>query len=222
MKQVSPVGARARGLGYGLSESVATVSMIGGDELEERPTSVGRVQPTFAVEIRDADGRPLPEGREGEIHVRSPYTMLGYWRNEAATRAALGPSRWLATGDVGRIEQGYLFINSRARDMILRGAENVYPVEIEHRLEAHPAVAEAAVIGVDHPELGQEVKAIVVPRPGARIDFAELARFVAEKLAAYKVPAHFELRSEPLPRNAAGKVLKNVLAGRAPSAFVED
>jgi acyl-CoA synthetase (AMP-forming)/AMP-acid ligase II len=222
MKQVSPVGARGRGLGYGLSESVATVAMIGGEELEERPTSVGRVQPTIQVEIRDAAGRVLPEGREGEIFVRSPYTMLGYWRNEEATREAIRPGRWLATGDVGRIERGYLYINSRARDLILRGAENVYPIEIEHRLEAHPGVAEAAVIGIDHPELGQEVKAIVVPKPGAELEAQELARFVAEKLAPYKVPAHWEVRREPLPRNAAGKVLKNVLSGLAPSAFVEE
>jgi acyl-CoA synthetase (AMP-forming)/AMP-acid ligase II len=222
MKQVSPVGARGRGLGYGLSESVATVAVIGGEELEERPTSVGRVQPTIQVEIRDGDGRVLPDGREGEIHVRSAYTMLGYRGDEAATRQAIKPGRWLATGDVGRIEDGYLYINSRARDMILRGAENVYPIEIEHRLEAHPDVAEAAVVGVDHPDLGQEVKAIVVAKRGARPDPQELARFVAEKLAPYKVPAHWELRSEPLPRNAAGKVLKNVLTGRSESAFVEE
>jgi acyl-CoA synthetase (AMP-forming)/AMP-acid ligase II len=222
MKQVVPTGARGRGLGYGLSESVATVSMIGGEELEERPTSVGRVQPTLEVEIRDFEGRVLPDGREGEIHVRSPYTMLGYWRDDEATRKAIKPGRWLATGDIGRIEDGYLYINSRARDMILRGAENVYPVEIEHRLEAHPAVAEAAVIGVDHPELGQEVKAVVVLEPGARVEPEELARFVGEKLAQYKVPSRWELRGEPLPRNAAGKVLKNVLAGQAASAFVEE
>jgi long-chain acyl-CoA synthetase len=222
MKQVSPVGARGRGLGYGLSESVATVAVIGGEELEERPTSVGRVQPTMRVEIRDSEGRPLPEGQQGELYVRSPYTMLGYWRNQAATRQAIGPGRWLATGDVGRIEDGYLYINSRARDMILRAAENVYPIEIEHRLEAHPSVAEAAVVGVDHPELGQEVKAIVVPKRGAQLDPQELARFVAEKLAAFKVPAHWELRAEPLPRNAAGKILKTVLTGEAPSAFVEE
>jgi acyl-CoA synthetase (AMP-forming)/AMP-acid ligase II len=222
MKQVAPNGARARGLGYGLSESVATVAVIGGEELEERPTSVGRIQPTFQVEIRDPEDRALPEGQEGEIHVRSPYTMLGYWRDPEATRQALKPGRWLATGDIGRIEQGYLYINSRARDLILRGAENVYPVEIEHRLEAHPSVAEAAVVGVDHPELGQEVKAIVVPASGARIDTQELARFVGEKLAPYKVPAHFEVRAEPLPRNAAGKVLKHVLVGGAQSAFVEE
>ena len=222
MKQVSPVGARGRGLGYGLSESVATVSVIGGEELEERPTSVGRVQPTIRVEIRDPEGRVLPEGQEGEIHVRSPYTMLGYWRNEEATRKAIKPGRWLATGDVGRIEGGYLYINSRARDMILRAAENVYPIEIEHRLEAHPSVAEVAVVGVDHPELGQEVKAIVVPKHGAQIDTSELARFVGEKLSSFKVPAHWELRAEPLPRNAAGKILKTVLTGQARSAFVEE
>jgi long-chain acyl-CoA synthetase len=222
MKQVAPNGARARGLGYGLSESVVTLAMITGLELEERPTSVGRIQPTIEVEIRDAQGRPVPEGREGEIFARSPYTMLGYWRDEEATRKAIGPGRWLATGDIGRLEDGYLYINSRARDLILRGAENVYPIEIEHRLEAHPAVAEAAVVGVDHPELGQEVKAIVVGRRGAQIDAEALARFVGEKLAPYKVPSQWELRAEPLPRNAAGKVLKNVLVGAVPNAFVEE
>ena len=222
MKQVAPHGARSRGLGYGSSESVVTLAMITGLELEERPTSVGRIQPTIEVEIRDAGGRPVPEGGEGEIFARSPYTMLGYWRDEAATRKAIGPRRWLATGDIGRLEDGYLYINSRARDLILRGAENIHPIEIEHRLEAHPAVAEAAVVGVDHPELGQEVKAIVVPKRGAQIDAETLARFVGEKLAPYKVPSQWELRAEPLPRNAAGKVLKNVLVGAVQNAFVEE
>ncbi len=95
---------------------------------------------------------------------------------------------------------GRLFINSRARDLILRGAENIYPIEIEQRLEAHPAVLEAAVVGVDHEELGQEVKAIVVLRPGARTTAAELAAWVAATLAAFKVPAHWELRADALPR----------------------
>ena len=117
---------------------------------------------------------------------------------------------------------GRLYINSRARDMILRSAENIYPVEIEHRLDEHPSVAESAVVGVDHPELGQEVKAIVVPTDGAVVDTGELAGFVAEKLAAFKVPAHWEVRPEPLPRNAAGKVLKNVLTGEADDALVAD
>ncbi len=222
MTEVAPTGFAALGLGYGLSESVSVPTQISGHELRERPTSVGRVQPTHEVEIRDAEGRGLPEGVEGEIFVRSPYLMLGYWRNPEATAKALRPGRWLATGDIGRFEDGYLFINSRARDMILRGAENIYPVEIEHRIEAHPKVAEAAVIGVEHPELGQEVKAIVVPARGAEVDPAELERWCRQTLAPYKIPAHWELRRAPLPRNAAGKVLKNVLTGESENRFLED
>jgi acyl-CoA synthetase (AMP-forming)/AMP-acid ligase II len=222
MREVAPTGSRAVALGYGLSESVAVATTIAGLELEEHPTSAGRVVPTHQVEIRDPDGKPLPEGQEGEIHIRSPYLMLEYWRDPAATRQALRPGRWLATGDIGRFEGGYLYINSRARDMILRNAENVYPIEIEHRLEAHPAVAEAAVVGVEHDVMGQEVKAIVVPAEGARVDPDELAAWVGETLAAYKVPSLWEVRREPLPRNASGKVLKNVLAGDAPNRFVED
>ncbi|HJO23471.1 MAG: class I adenylate-forming enzyme family protein [Myxococcota bacterium] len=222
MKQVAPNGARARGLGYGLSESVASISQISGLELEERPTSVGRVLPTVELAISGPDGNTLPDGCEGEVRARSPYLMLEYWRNPEATAKAILPGRWLATGDVGRIEAGYLYINSRARDMILRAAENIYPVEIEQRLEAHPGVVEAAVVGVDHPELGQEVKAIVVREPGASIDVDALSAWCAEKLAGFKVPAHWEIRSEPLPRNATGKVLKNVLVGAERNTFVEE
>jgi acyl-CoA synthetase (AMP-forming)/AMP-acid ligase II len=215
-------GERSVGIGYGSSESVTAVAMIGGEELQQYPTSVGRPQPTHQIEIRDAAGRVLPEGREGEIFIRSPYVMLEYWRDSQATAKALQEGRWLATGDIGRLESGRLYINSRARDMILRAAENIYPVEIEHRLEEHPSVAEAAVVGVDHPELGQEVKAIVVPASGAAIDTSQLAQWVAEKLAPFKVPASWEVRSEPLPRNAAGKVLKNVLTGETENRFVEE
>jgi acyl-CoA synthetase (AMP-forming)/AMP-acid ligase II len=210
------------GIGYGLSESVTAVAMITGDELLAHPTAVGRAVPTHEIEIRDSEGKPLPEGVEGEIHIRSPYLMTEYWRKPDATREAVLPGNWLRTGDIGRFEGGLLYINSRARDMILRGGENIHPVEIEHRLEAHADVAEAAVLGVDHEELGQEVKAVVVPRDGAALDPDALAAWVGEKLASYKVPAHWELRSAPLPRNAAGKVLKNVLAGEAQNQFVEE
>jgi steroid-24-oyl-CoA synthetase len=177
---------------------------------------------THEIEVRDPDGKPLSEGVEGEIYIRSPYLMLEYFRKPEATREALVPGGWLRTGDIGHFEDGRLYINSRARDMILRGGENIYPVEIEHRLEAHPDVAEAAVVGVDHEELGQEVKAIVVPRAGARPDPKLLSAWVGETLAAYKVPAHWEIRAEALPRNAAGKVLKNVLTGAAANQFVEE
>ena len=223
VRRAFPNAAGSIGLGYGLSESVAVATSIMGEELQERPTSVGRVLPTSRVEIRDPDGKPVPDGVEGEIFIKSPYLMLEYWRDPEATAETIRPGRWLATGDIGRFDDGYLYINSRARDLILRAAENVYPAEIEHRLDAHPSVAESAVVGVDHETLGQEVKAVVVPATqGAEIDSEELARFVGEKLAAFKVPSLWEVRSEPLPRNAAGKVLKTVLTGEAQSTLLEE
>jgi acyl-CoA synthetase (AMP-forming)/AMP-acid ligase II len=222
MKEIASNGAHGRALGYGLSESVASLTMISGAELDERPGSVGRPAATCEVEIRDPGGNPLPAGEEGEVFGRSAYLMLEYWRNPSATAETILPGRWLATGDIGHLEDGYLYINSRARDLILRSGENIYPVEIEHRLEAHADVAEAAVIGVEHPELGQEVKAIVVPKSGARLEIEKLAAFCRETLSSYKVPAHWELRAEPLPRNASGKILKNVLSGEAENAFIEE
>jgi acyl-CoA synthetase (AMP-forming)/AMP-acid ligase II len=222
MRRAFPNAKSNLGIGYGSSESVSTAATIRGSDYDLHPTSTGRPVATVEIEIRDPDGKPLPEGVEGEIFIRSAYLMTGYWRKPDATRETLLPGGWLRTGDIGHFEDGRLYINSRARDMILRGGENIYPVEIEHRLEAHPDVAEAAVLGVDHEELGQEVKAIVVARPGASIDTQALAAFVGETLAAYKVPAHWEVRAEPLPRNAAGKVLKNVLAGAAENSFVEE
>lgn len=222
LRDAFPSAARNLGMGYGLSESGGIATTILGEELIERPTSVGRPSATHQIDIRDTDGRSLGEGEEGEIHIRSPYVMLDYWRDPQASARALRPGRWLATGDVGCLRDGYLYVNARARDMILRGAENIYPIEIENRLEAHPAVRESAVIGVDHPELGQEVKAIVVLRSDLSAGPEELRAWCAESLAAYKVPVHWEIRAEPLPRNAAGKVLKHVLRGEASNVFVEE
>jgi long-chain acyl-CoA synthetase len=222
LRQAFPNASSAQGIGYGSSESVSAPTTIRGAEYKLHPTSAGRVIPTHEFEIRDEHGKALPEGVEGEIHIRSPYLMLGYWGKPEPTASTLKPGRWLATGDIGRFEDGLLYINSRARDMILRNAENVYPVEIEYRLEQHPLVREATVFGVDHEEWGQEVKAVVVPEPGANVTPAELARWCGESLAAYKVPTAWELRREPLPRNASGKVLKNVVRGDAASAFVEE
>ena len=201
--------------GYGSSETVAAVSSNSGAEYDAQPESAGRANPTCTVEIWDDDDRPVPDGVEGEVHARSAYNMLGYWRDPEATSKVLKPGGWLATGDIGRIERGMLTINSRARDMIIRGGENVYPIEVERRLDAHPAVAESAVVGVDHLVLGQEVKAIVVPAVGAEFDTGALARWMSETLAPYKVPTLWEVRTEPLPRNASGKVLKTVLVGDA-------
>jgi acyl-CoA synthetase (AMP-forming)/AMP-acid ligase II len=209
-------------VGYGLSESTGLATMNFGEFMAERPDSVGRLLPTVEIEIRDPAGRPLPEGEEGEVCIRGPLVMNEYWRNPGATAETILPGRWLCTGDIGRMEDGYLYINSRARDMILRNAENIYPVQIEQRLENHPTVAEAAVIGIPHDEWGQEVKAIVVPAAGARVDVEALAAHCGSAFAAFKVPTTWEIREEPLPRNATGKVLKNVLSGEAGNDFVEE
>jgi len=222
MREAFPNARGSFGVGYGLTECTALATIISGADLEARPDSVGRALPTVEIEIRDADGKPVADGGEGEIHVRSPLVMREYWRRPRETAEAVLPGRWLRTGDIGRLEDGYLYINARRRDLILRGAENVYPVEIEHCLESHPGVREAAVYGVDHAELGQEVKAVVVPADDAELDPGELARFVGERLAYFKVPAHWEIRRDPLPRNATGKVLKNVLTQGAVNPFVEE
>jgi acyl-CoA synthetase (AMP-forming)/AMP-acid ligase II len=222
MRRVFPEARSSLGVGYGMTESSSGVTICSGAELEERPGSVGRALPTVEIEVRDEDGKPVAEGIEGEIFLRGPQVMKEYWRRPEATAESILPGRWLRTGDWGRLEEGYLYVNSRRRDLILRGGENVYPAEIEQCLEAHPDVAEAAVLAVPHRELGQEVKAVVVRAPGAGFDPVALRAHVAERLAYYKVPAHWEARSEPLPRNAAGKVLKHLLVEGGESPFLEE
>jgi acyl-CoA synthetase (AMP-forming)/AMP-acid ligase II len=155
------------GVGYGLTEGCAFSTLNPGPELRAHPTSAGRPVPTVELEIRGEDGQPLPPGEDGDIHVRGPLVMLEYWQNPEATAAVIGPGRWLRTGDVGHLEDGRLYLCSRKRDLILRGGENVYPQEIEQRLEAHPQVAECAVVGVPDDELGQRVAAFVRVTEGA-------------------------------------------------------
>ena len=172
--------------------------------------------------ILDDDDRPLPDGEIGNVCVRGPMVIPGYWDNPEATAETIRPGGWLRTGDFGHMSDGILFLASRRTDLIIRGGETIYPTEIENRLDEHPDVQEVAVIGVDHRELGQEVKAVVVPRDDASIDPQSLAEWVAATLATYKVPAHWEIRTEPLPRNASGKILKAVVAGIAENTFIED
>jgi steroid-24-oyl-CoA synthetase len=221
-KEALPNLARSMGVGYGQTECAALATLNSGDELNRFPESAGRPLPTVQLEIRDPLGGALAEGEEGEINLRGPMVMPGYWRRPAATAETIGPGHWLRTGDIGRLEGGRLFLASRRRDLIIRGGENIYPVEIENRLEEHPGVAEVAVIPVEHEELGQEVKAVVVPAPGASLDAEGLAAWCAESLAYFKVPAHWDIRPDPLPRNAAGKVVKQVLLEVEVLQFVEE
>jgi acyl-CoA synthetase (AMP-forming)/AMP-acid ligase II len=197
--------------GYGASETMGSGTLSFGPLMAHHPDAVGRATPAIDIQIRDEEGKPLAEGEVGEICVRSATVFLGYWDDPEATAAAFWPGRWYRTGDFGRFEDGVMFIESRMRDMILRGGENIYPIEIEHRLVEHPAIVDAAVIGVDHRELGQEVKAFVVLAPGASpLTESEVQEWVGAALAPFKVPASVEFRDE-LPYTATGKVLKHEL-----------
>ena len=210
-------------IGYGLTESSGLATSAADDVLEAHPDSVGYPLPTVAVRITDDDGRELPAGDVGNICLFGPVVTPGYWNDPAATAETIRDG-WLRTGDYGYVRDGLLFLVSRRSDLIIRGGENIYPAEIEQRLDAHPAVAESAVVGVEHRELGQEVKAVVVvagePSTGDLVP--ELASWVADTLADIKVPAHWELRTEPLPRNATGKILKHVVQGDADYDFIEE
>ena len=209
-------------LGYGLTESSGVGTHNWGELLEAYPNSVGRVFPAIEISIRDDHNQLLPNGEQGEICIHGSCVMLGYWRNPEATEKAIAPGRWLRTGDVGHFEGEFLYINSRARDLILRNAENIYPVEIEHCLELHPEIIEAAVIGVPHPDLGQEVKAFIVVAENYSLDTDALHAFCIDRLSTFKIPSQWEAHYQPLPRNAAGKIMKNVLAGEEQTQLSEE
>jgi len=203
-----PHTATALRVGYGMTETAGTVTLLQPPVADDVAASVGTAVAGTYVEIREpeasGDGDP---GAIGEIWVRGAQVFLGYWNDDEATAAALDAERWYATGDFGRITDGHLFLESRRRDLIIRGGENIYPIEIENRLVEHPAIAEAAVVGIEHRELGQQVKAVCVRRDGATITDDEVRAWVAETLARYKVPTVVEFRDE-LPRTETGKVRK--------------
>ncbi len=207
--------------GYGSTET-GLISWAPGWMLKAAPDCVGPLMPTSQARITDDDGAEVPPGVEGNIEARSWMSMLGYWHNDAANAETVRPGRWIRTGDFGRFDDGILFIASRKRDLIIRGGENIYPFEIEHRLDEHDEVLEAAVYGVDDPVHGQVVKAVVVVAPGSSLTEDEVRAFCAVTLASYKVPTEVELRTEPLPRTANGKVMKQVLAGQAENTFIEE
>ncbi|MFI9509534.1 class I adenylate-forming enzyme family protein [Nocardia sp. NPDC052566] len=208
LRERLPVARTALVTSYGLTECSTAATFASPPELAAFPDTVGRPVLGASVQIRDALGAQAPDGTEGEIWVRGPYVMLGYWDDEAATAAAITPDRWLRTGDIGIIEQGRLRLSGRRSDLILRGGENVYPTEIEQCLDDHPAVRESAVIGVPDDDLGQQVAALVVLDDAAATTEDELRAFAAERLAYYKVPARWRLTTAPLPRNATGKVVR--------------
>lgn len=198
-------------IGYGMTETNAYGPGNSGTDYETNPTSTGRSTPILKVEIRDPELVPVPNGERGEIWMKGPNLIRGYWNKPQETAETLVDG-WLRTGDLGRMDdEGFVYIEDRAKDMILRGGENVYSAEVESALYEHPQVYEAAVFGLPHDRLGEEVAAAIVPRTGQTIDEEELKAFVAKSLAGFKVPSRLFIFEEALPRNPAGKILKRQL-----------
>jgi long-chain acyl-CoA synthetase len=192
--------------GYGLSET-SPVASFNHPDRERKPGSIGTPIQDVEMRLVGPQGEDVPAGAVGEIAIRGHNLMKGYWRREDATREAI-PDGWLRTGDLARQDQdGYYFIVDRKKDLIIRGGYNVYPREVEEVLYEHPAVAEAAVIGIPHPTHGEEVGAAVVLKPGTEATPAQLQAFCKERVAAYKYPRHVWLEAA-LPKTATGKVLR--------------
>jgi long-chain acyl-CoA synthetase len=207
---------------YGLTETSSVATVISGEDAKRKPWSVGPPVPGVEIRIVDPMNQPLPQGGTGEVCIRGAILMKGYWNKPEATADAIDADGWLHTGDIGHLDdEGYLAITDRKKDMIIRGGENIYCVEIENRLVLHPAIADAAIIGVPHAELGEEVKAVVQVEAGSSLTEDDVRAWVREELADFKVPAYVEIRTEPLPRNASGKLLKNVLRGEGEVSFAE-
>ena len=199
--------------GYGLTETCGIVTANSHRLYVSKPASCGRVVPTLDARLVDETGAvvpPSPDAR-GELCVRGPIVIKGYLNRPEATASAIVDG-WFHTGDIATIDDdGFVFIVDRAKDMVLRGGENVYCSEVEAAVYEHPDVAEAAVFGVPDERLGEDVAAAVVLRPGASLDTAGLQAFLAERIAKYKIPSTVWFRDEQLPRNASGKFLKREL-----------
>ena len=221
-KDVFPNSKYSFGYGYGLTESGAITIINWGDNLKNEPASPGQPMPTIQVQLRDEDGEVIDKDSiEGEIYVKSPSVMLGYYNNALASKDSLTEDRWLKTGDWGFKKKSLYYISSRRTDLILRGAENVYPQEIELVIDSHEGVEESAVIGIPHDDLGEEVMAIVYANK-SDVDDLELSAWVAKDLADFKVPSKWKFVNSPLPRNASGKLMKHVLIDTSKNTMVEE
>jgi long-chain acyl-CoA synthetase len=200
------------GNAWGMSETTATFCGHLGEDYQNRPESCGPPAPVGDLKVVDPEGRVLPPGVVGELWAKGPQVVVGYWNKPEATAQTFTPDGWVKTGDLARLdEEGFCFIIDRAKDMLIRGGENIYCIEVENVLYDHPAVMDAALVGIPHRTLGEEPGAVVTLKPGAAATEAELRSFVAARLAAFKTPVKIAFWPETLPRNANGKIMKNEL-----------
>ena len=198
--------------GYGMTEMSALFSGIGGLPYQQKPDSVGPLAAICDARIVGSNGQDVPTGEIGELWGSGSNIVKGYWNKPEANAETFTKDGWLRTGDLARLdEDGFLYIVDRAKDMLIRGGENVYCVEVEDALYSHPAVMDASVIGLPDRILGEQVAAVVQIKPDAAATEVELKQHVAERLAAFKVPVKIDLRNAPLPRNANGKIMKQQL-----------
>ena len=213
VRKIREVFGALPGNGWGMTETMATVTGHSSEDYLNRPDSCGPPVAVADLKIMSEDGsRELPTGEIGELWARGPMVVKGYWNNPEAT-AETFVDGWVKTGDLARLdEEGWCYIADRAKDMIIRGGENIYSSEVENVLYDHPAVTDAALIGLPHQQLGEEPAAVVHLAPGMEASEAELQEWVAERLAKFKVPVRIAFTPDTLPRNANGKILKKELS----------
>jgi acyl-CoA synthetase (AMP-forming)/AMP-acid ligase II len=204
--------------GYGLTETTSAVVTNVGVEYATHPDSVGRPNLTAQVRVVDADGGEVDTGRVGEICVRSPQVVKGYWNDDEATRATFRDG-WFHSGDIGYVDaDGFVYVVDRMKDVVIRGGENVYCVEVEAVLHEHPRVAEVAIVGLDEPVMGERVCAVVVPRAGVDVGLGDLRSYASARLAGFKCPEALYVTAE-LPKTATGKVAKRDLRAQVAGAI---
>ncbi len=201
-------------IGYGMTETNAYGPQNGGDDYLAKPTSAGRVVPFMKVRVVDDNGNELENNKVGEIEFYGPNLINGYWKDDKYTAEVIHDG-WLKSGDLGYLDdEKYIYVVDRVKDMVLRGGENIYCVEVEAALYEIPEIYEAVVFGIPDERLGEELVATIVLKDGAEISEEKIKAFVGQRLAKFKVPEHVSFSKEPLPRNAAGKFLKRELRQR--------
>jgi len=201
----------APGIGYGMTETSAYGPQNSGADYLRKPRSAGRTVPTMEVKVADESGKELPRGEIGEIMFKGPNVIRGYWNKPEAT-AETFLNGWLKSGDLGRMdEEGFIFVEDRAKDMVLRAGENIYSAEVEAVIYEFDGIHEAAIFGLPHERLGEELAVAIVPKKGVTIDVDALKAHIGSHLASFKIPSHVDIHEEQLPRNASGKILKRTL-----------
>lgn len=212
VRKIREVFGALPGNGWGMTETMATVTGHSSEDYLNRPDSCGPPVAVADLKIMDADGvNELPVGEVGELWARGPMVVKGYWNKPDATKTTFIDG-WVRTGDLARLDdEGFCYIVDRAKDMIIRGGENIYSSEVENVLYDHPAVTDAALVGLPHLQLGEEPAAVVHLAPGTNATEVELQQWVADRLARFKVPVRIVFSTETLPRNANGKILKKEL-----------